>query len=428
MIFDNNIVYQTCRILISIFCTLSMFFITSRLRENNKRNLLFIAGYAIYSIIITFLYIRFYGFLPFLRSAAFTISVPGVIITYLITDTTISKHIFCCLTHLTFSIYLIVGITLLNSVFKGSAMTNVFILLFSYIIVILFEYFFLRKSFLLFADTIKCGWWGLTPVPCAFFIFSMAIVVFPVHYTQNDSFILLFLLSVSVIIFVYYAIIQYMRLQYSYQMEDQNRELLKLQIENIMQQAKKAERKMEEIKNAKQDIHKMMSNIKVLAKEGNTKSIVNYIEKASAQNVNTSAVRYCNDTILNATLTSYFNRAKYVGITIEHSLSFPNTLPVDSAELSICFANALENAIHACEELPKDKRIIIIKCIHKPQLMFEIKNPYHGKISFRRNGLPNTLETNHGIGTRSIMAFCEKYNAFYSFSALDGWFKLVITL
>ncbi|HCH97703.1 MAG TPA: hypothetical protein DFI63_06770 [Lachnospiraceae bacterium] len=36
--------------------------------------------------------------------------------------------------------------------------------------------------------------------------------------------------------------------------------------------------------------------------------------------------------------------------------------------------------------------------------------------------------TGHGTGTRSIMAFCEKHNAFYDFSTESGWFKLVITL
>ena len=30
--------------------------------------------------------------------------------------------------------------------------------------------------------------------------------------------------------------------------------------------------------------------------------------------------------------------------------------------------------------------------------------------------------------TRSIMAFCEKHNAFYDFSTEGGWFKLMITL
>ena len=38
------------------------------------------------------------------------------------------------------------------------------------------------------------------------------------------------------------------------------------------------------------------------------------------------------------------------------------------------------------------------------------------------------LRFSDGTGTRSIMAFCEKHNAFYDFSTEGGWFKLVITL
>lgn len=60
--------------------------------------------------------------------------------------------------------------------------------------------------------------------------------------------------------------------------------------------------------------------------------------------------------------------------------------------------------------------------------MFEIANPYKGQITFGRNGLPTSTRTGHGTGTRSIMAFCEKHNAFYNFSTEGGWFKLVIAL
>ena len=109
-------------------------------------------------------------------------------------------------------------------------------------------------------------------------------------------------------------------------------------------------------------------------------------------------------------------------------LAIPEILPVDSAELSICFANALENAIKACEELPRNERKIILRCIHKPAFMFEIENPYKGRITFGRNGLPIPTKTGHGLGTRSIMAFCEKHNAFYDFSAEGGWFRVMITL
>lgn len=428
MIFDNNIAYQTSRILIAIFGTLGMIVATSRITENKMKNLLYFCGYAVYAIALSFLCIHFFGFLFFLRGTIFTISIPGVIITYLIADTTLSRHIFCCLSQLVLSLYLLVSVTLLNTLLGSSTMTNPLLLLTVYFATILLEWILLRNAFLHIADTVAGSWRVLAPIPCSFFLFAMAIVLFPAHYTQNASFLILFSLSAAVFLIVYFAIFQYLLLQYRYQMEEQNRELLKLQIENIRKQAKDTERKADAVENARRDIRQMLSAVAMLATEGNTQAILDYIEEASAQSVNAASARYCNDPILNATLTSYFNRAKRSGITVERRLSLPETLPVDSAELSICFANALENAIHACERLPENERKIIIRCIHKPQFMFEIENPYYGQISFRRNGLPKPHESNHGIGTRSIMAFCEKHNAFYSFSAQGGWFKLVITL
>ena len=428
MIFDNNIPYQTYRVLIAIFGTLGMIVATSRIKENKMKNRLIVCGYAIYAIVFSFLCIRFFGFLFYLRGVIFTISIPGVVITFLIADTTISKHIFCCLSQLLVSLHLIVGVTLLNTWLGGSTLTSVLLLLPAYLAMILLEYFFLRNAFLDFADTVSGSWRILAPIPCSFFLLDMAILLYPAHYTQNASYSILFALSGAVLLIVYYAIFQYLRLQYRYRMEEQNRALLKLQIENIRKQAKDTERKAEAIKKARQDIRQMLSHVAMLAKEGNTEAILDYIEEASAQSVHAAPARYCNDPILNATLTTYFSRAECSGITVEKRLSLPETLPVDSAELSICFANALENAIHACERLPENERKIVIRCIHKPQFMFEIENPYHGQISFGKNGLPKPQESNHGIGTRSVMAFCERHNAFYAFSAQGGWFKLVITL
>ena len=95
---------------------------------------------------------------------------------------------------------------------------------------------------------------------------------------------------------------------------------------------------------------------------------------------------------------------------------------------AICFANALGNAIECCEKLPEEKRKIIFHCIGKPKLMFEIKNPQPDRITFGRNGLPRLPEGGMETRVRSIVAFCEKYDAFYSFTAENGWFKLTITL
>ena len=103
MIFDDNTAYQIYRIFVAIFGTLGMVVATSPMRKNYKRNLLFLGGYAIYAIVFTFFLMHFWGFLSFLRSVILTISLPGVIMIYMTADTSVSKHIFKCLSQLLFS-------------------------------------------------------------------------------------------------------------------------------------------------------------------------------------------------------------------------------------------------------------------------------------------------------------------------------------
>ena len=428
MIFDNNTAYQIYRIIVAIFGTLGMVIATTPMKKDYKRNLLFLGGYAVYSIAFTFFSIHFFGFLSFLRSVIFTISLPGVIMIYMAADTSISRHVFKCLSQLLLSLYLLISVTLLNTLFKGTLLSNAILMLSAYLTIIALEFFFLRKSFLNIIGTTSRGWWILALIPISFFIYIMTLALYPVHYTQNPSFIPLFYLSGIVIAIIYYAVFQYLRTQYQYQMDEQNREILEMQIQGIKKRAEDTKRNATEVKLVWQDTYKMLSGIAALAREGNAEAILKFISEASELSRMNIPAYYCSDPILNATLTAYIGQAENAGITIEHHLAIPETLPVDSSELSICFANALENAIKACENLPKNERKIIIRCIHKPAFMFEIENPYKGIITFGKNGLPVSNRIGHGFGTRSILAFCEKHDAFYSFSAEDGWFKIMITL
>ncbi len=428
MIFDNNTAYQIYRIIVAIFGTLGMVIATTPMKKDYKRNLLFLGGYAVYSIAFTFFSMHFFGFLSFLRSVIFTISLPGVIMIYMAADTSISRHVFKCLSQLLLSLYLLISVTLLNTLFKGTLLSNAILMLSAYLAIIALEFFFLRKSFLNIIGTTSRGWWILALIPISFFIYIMTLALYPVHYTQNPSFIPLFYLSGIVIAIIYYAVFQYLRTQYQYQMDEQNCEILEMQIQGIKKRAEDTKRNATKVKLVWQDTYKMLSGIAALAREGNAEAILKSISEASELSRMNIPAYYCSDPILNATLTAYIGQAENAGITIEHHLAIPETLPVDSSELSICFANALENAIKACENLPKNERKIIIRCIHKPAFMFEIENPYKGIITFGKNGLPVSNRIGHGFGTRSILAFCEKHDAFYSFSAEDGWFKIMITL
>lgn len=428
MIFDNNMAYQIYRILLSIFGTLGMIISITPMKKSHKRNLLILGGYVVYAVVFSCLSLRFLGFVTFLRSAVFTVSLPGVAAIYMAADTSIPRHIFKCLSQLLLSLYLIISMTLLNTLLGGSLLSSAILLFFAYTAMIFLEFFFLRTYFLDMIEIITKGWGILTLIPSSFLLFVMVLVLHPVHYTQNPSFVILFYMTGSVILIIYYAVFQYLRTQYQYQMDEQNREILEVQMQGIKKHAEDTKRNAEEVRRIWQDTHRMLSGIAALAREGNAEAILSFVAESSALNPLTAPAHYCNDPILNATLTAYLSRAENSGITIDLHLAIPEILPVDSAELSICFANALENAIKACEELPRNERKIILRCIHKPAFMFEIENPYKGRITFGRNGLPISTKTGHGLGTRSIMAFCEKHNAFYDFSAEGGWFRVMITL
>ena len=428
MIFDNNMAYQIYRILLSIFGTLGMIISITPMKKSHKRNLLILGGYVVYAVVFSCLSLRFLGFVTFLRSAVFTVSLPGVAAIYMAADTSIPRHIFKCLSQLLLSLYLIISMTLLNTLLGGSLLSSAILLFFAYTAMIFLEFFFLRTYFLDMIEIITKGWGILTLIPSSFLLFVMVLVLHPVHYTQNPSFVILFYMTGSVILIIYYAVFQYLRTQYQYQMDEQNREIPEVQMQGIKKHAEDTKRNAEEVRRIWQDTHRMLSGIAALAREGNAEAILSFVAESSALNPLTAPAHYCSDPILNATLTAYLSRAENSGITIDLHLAIPEILPVDSAELSICFANALENAIKACEELPRNERKIILRCIHKPAFMFEIENPYKGRITFGRNGLPISTKTGHGLGTRSIMAFCEKHNAFYDFSAEGGWFRVMITL
>lgn len=148
-------------------------------------------------------------------------------------DTSVPRHIFKCLSQLLLSLYLIISMTLLNTLLGGTLLSSAILLLFAYVAMIFLESFFLRSFFLTRIEIITKGWGILCLIPSSFLLFVMVLVLYPVHYTQNPSFVLLFYLTGAVILIIYYAVFQYLWTQYQYQMDKQNREILEIQMQGI---------------------------------------------------------------------------------------------------------------------------------------------------------------------------------------------------
>ena len=171
--------------------------------------------------------------------------------------------------------------------------------------------------------------------------------------------------------------------------------------------------------------HKMQTIIKLIENEkyGELKELAKSYDKDASER---SVKHYCSNAVIDAVLASYISIADARHIKVNTGLTFPDTLPIDDAELATVFANAIENAINACEKIDESKRHIEIQVIKSPRFMIQISNSFNGEVEFDKNGIPVSHTLGHGIGTRSIVAFCEKHNAFYEFKAEDKKFLLRI--
>ena len=174
------------------------------------------------------------------------------------------------------------------------------------------------------------------------------------------------------------------------------------------------------------DLRHRLHTAAELVRQGRTGEALNLIGAAQARLEESRPVRWCRPPVLDAVFSACFGQAGRQGIRVEAELALDETLPVDEAELAMVFANALENAIHACQALPEGERVLRCKAISRPGLMLEVANPCAGPVDFDGEGLPLSEKTGHGLGSRSIRAFCQKHGALCRFEYRDGWFTLRI--
>ncbi len=139
---------------------------------------------------------------------------------------------------------------------------------------------------------------------------------------------------------------------------------------------------------------------------------------------------YCENEAVNLILSSFAGRAAAEGMALEAHVALSNHLTIADSDLCVLLSNALENALHACQALPKrnTKYCIAVTAHEKANKLFlQIINPCEEAIPFEK-GIPITREPGHGIGVQSICAVVKQYGGIYDFSASNGQFILRLSL
>jgi len=284
----------------------------------------------------------------------------------------------------------------------------------------------LRPTFHAVQRHTKKGWYTFAAVGAIFYVVLILSMTTPTLITERPAELPAFIMLLILMPILYLNIFFTLRNQQIVHEVSEKDNLLRIQVENMTTRIEELNAAEERAKIDRHDFrHKMRTIIKLIhdKRYDELDVLANSYDKESSE----SAVKhYCSFAAIDAVLASYMKRAENRNIKVNMGLTFPNALPISEAELATVFANAIENAINACEKIDESKRYIEIQVLKSPRFMVQISNSFNGEVEFDKNGIPISRAPGHGIGTRSIVAFCEKNNAFYEFKVDDQRFSFRI--
>jgi len=173
--------------------------------------------------------------------------------------------------------------------------------------------------------------------------------------------------------------------------------------------------------------HKHLNNaLQELLEQGKADEALSMLKDQQLFSFSKAPVSYCENAAANAAIGYYAALARREDITCDIRAQIPTETELDSLELSMVLSNLMENAINACVTLPEEKRHLQLTVICDEQLIIETENPYEKEITLDENGCPTSENEGHGIGTKSILAFAERYGGEVIYKIADGIFNVRI--
>lgn len=286
----------------------------------------------------------------------------------------------------------------------------------------------LRRPFLEISNLVHKGWLLFATLTGVCYLILVLLSVYPTVIFQRPQDMPLAVMVLALIALAYATIFRVLFEQLHVLESKERRQVLEAQADMMSRRIEDIRRAEEAMRIERHDMRHQLQAVASLARRRDYAALLDYVGASQEKLSSSAPASYCASPVLDAVLVNIAQEAKRMGVDMEISVVLPDELPASALELSIVFANALENAMRAVKDLPPDRRRIVCKAVASPRFMLEISNPYEGKIAFDRRGFPITDKPGHGIGTRSIVAFAEKYHALCRFRAENGWFKVQLAV
>jgi hypothetical protein len=268
----------------------------------------------------------------------------------------------------------------------------------------------------------------LTAVPASSYFITYATTVYT-DVLYNSNILVVGLFSVGFNFIFYMFIIAYF-IEMDKNSESQiEQTILEMQIDTTLIQIEEYKEAQKQGAIYRHDLRHHLQYISTCITENYIDEALAYITKINRDVADLLIKQYCENTSINLILSAYATKAKNKNINIEIDAVVPMEISMHVTDICVILSNGTENAINACNKIENESnRKIRVMCKYKnKKLKIEICNNFEGKIRYEGD-IPISIEQNHGLGVKSIVASVKKYQGLYSFTEENGIFTMRVIL
>ena len=259
-------------------------------------------------------------------------------------------------------------------------------------------------------------------VPLFYYIFDYVTTIYTDVLYSGAEWAVQFMPSTISVFYFVFVILYYIETQKQADFQ-RERDMLDTQFRQAQTEFASLRQMQQNAAAYRHDMRHHFALLQGLASEERIEEIKEYLRTAQFDMDAITPMRFCENETVNLILSAFASKAKQSGIQLTVDAKLPDSLTFSDTELCSLLSNALENAIHACENIAdSNERYIKLRVYSKNnKLCIDIRNSYHTEPIFHQ-GFPVSKEQGHGFGTKSMAHIVEKHGGVYQFSVKDGWF------
>ena len=205
-------------------------------------------------------------------------------------------------------------------------------------------------------------------------------------------------------------------------------DLREIQIQSMQKEIEQVKISSQKLAILRHDMRHQLNIILTQLQNDHPDKAQEYIHEISSAYDDTIIASYSRNEMLNSVLSIYHSRFTDKGFSLNCNVSTGKDLPCPDLAICTILSNALENSMHALENLESSSKWAKLTLSKKKNhLLFQLENPVE-KIPEFVDGVPVSNRNGHGIGVKSIIYYVDQLNGQCHFSITDHCFVLRIII